>query len=226
MRKDKEIAIDLRKNGKSYKEIRESLKIPKSTLSEWFSGEEWSKDIRKKLTAAAKIESTIRIVELDKIRGQHLSRLYEEARKEAQQELETLKYNPLFIAGMMLYWGEGDKISKNVVRLTNTDADLLQLYLTFLTTACRIPITKIKGHVLVYPDMDERICKAYWSKKVGLPQENFTKSTQILGRHKTRRLTWGICIILVSSSYFKVKILEWLKLFPKELMEKRYYETI
>ncbi len=35
MRKDKEIAIKLRKQGLSYSQIKNKLDIPKSTLSYW-----------------------------------------------------------------------------------------------------------------------------------------------------------------------------------------------
>ena len=102
MRKDKEIAFKMRKNGKSYNEIRTALKIPKATLSDWFSKIDWSNEIAKKLAAAVQKQHTVRLIELDKTRGTHLKHLYEEAREEAKNDLLELKYNPLFIAGLML----------------------------------------------------------------------------------------------------------------------------
>ena len=112
MRKDKEIAFNMRRSGKSYNEIRSALKIPRATLSGWFSKVDWSNDIAKKLAVAVQKQHTVRIIELDKIRGTHLKRAYEEAREEARTDLFELRYNPLFIAGLMLYWGEGDKLTK------------------------------------------------------------------------------------------------------------------
>ncbi|MDO8604295.1 MAG: hypothetical protein Q7K40_02760 [bacterium] len=227
MRKDKEIAFKMRKNGKSYNEIREALKIPKATLSGWFSEINWSKDIAKKLAASVQKQHTIRLIELDRIRGTHLKRAYEEAREEARKEMAELKYNPLFIAGLMLYWGEGDKSSiRNGVRIANTDPSLIKLYIFFLTRACKIPIERIKAHVLIYPDLDATKCIQYWAEASGLPESNFTKCTTIVGRHKTKRLGWGVCLVAVSSTYFKEKMLEWLKMFPSELMNKEYYESI
>lgn len=227
MRKDKEIATDMRRKGKSYNEIRSALKIPKATLSDWFSKIDWSNDIAKKLGAAVQKQHTVRLIELDKIRGAHLKRIYEEARGEAKNDLIELRYNPLFIAGLMLYWGEGDKSTvRNGVRLANTDPQLIKLYVSFLTRACRIPIVRIKAHVLVYPDLDETRCIQYWAEKSGLPISNFTKCTKIVGRHKTKRLSWGVCLVAVSSTYFKEKVLEWLRIFPKELMNNEYYEKM
>ncbi len=226
MRNDKEKAIELRKLGKSYKQIKAELQIPLGTLSEWFSGEDWSERIKKKLVETSKVTSTARLVALDKIRGQHLERVYAEAREEAKAELETLKYNPLFIAGLMLYWGEGDRKTKQQVRLNNSDPELIRLFVVFLENVCRIPSEKIRANVLIYPDIDEASNRRFWSFASGISLGRFTKSIRIQGRHKTARLRYGVCNIVVSSTYFKVKMMEWLKLLPKELMNKGYYESM
>lgn len=223
MRKDKEIAFKMRMGGKSYNEIRTALKIPKATLSNWFSKIDWSNDMSKKLAAAVQKQHTVRLVELDRVRGTRLKHLYEEAREEARNDLLELKYNPLFIAGLMLYWGEGDKLTKYSTAITNTDPDLIRLYVSFLKNACRIPEEKIKAHVLVYPDLNEENCRKYWARESSIKLSHFTKSTTILGRHKTRRMRYGVCMIGISSTYLKVKMLEWLKLLPKELMNEEYY---
>lgn len=226
MRKDKEEAINLRKDGMSYKEIRDRLRIPNSTLSDWFTGEDWSGKIRETLTEAANEKSKVRLLELDRVRGEHLKKVYEEAREEAAKELETLKYNPLFIAGMMLYWGEGDRKSKGSVRLNNADPDLVRLFVLFLRNVCRIPDAKIRAYIHIYPDIDGPSNIRFWSFATGIPMSQFSKNILIQGRHKTNRLRYGVCTAVVSSTYFKVKMLEWLKLFPKQLMDKAYYENI
>ncbi len=226
MRKDKEIGLKLRKSGRSYAEIHAALKIPRGTLSGWFKGVDWSDELKKKLSSRVQMKHTIRLVELNKIRGQRLKKAYEEARKEAKNEFEELKYNPLFIAGLMLYWGEGDKLTKYSTAITNTDPDLIQLYVFFLKNACRIPVDRIRAHVLIYPDLDEGVCRKYWARESGIGLSYFTKSTLIQGRHKTRRLEHGVCMVVISSTYFKVKMLEWLKLLPRELMDEAYYEKI
>lgn len=112
MRKDKEIAIKLRKHGKSYRQIRDEMRIPLSTLSGWFRDADWSKGIARELVQKNLRESAVRIRELNAVRGSNLARVYEEARTEAREEFERLKYHPLFIAGLMLYWGEGGKVTR------------------------------------------------------------------------------------------------------------------
>lgn len=226
MRKDKEIAYNLRTKGKSYRQIREELKVPLSTLSDWFKDIAWSQELAQKLAAQVQIKHTARLVELDRIRGQHLLQAYEEARKEAREDLEVLKYNPLFIAGLMLYWGEGDKASKHQVRLANTDPDLIRLFVVFVRDVCNVPIQKIGISILTYPDIDDVANRAYWSEISGISQEKFLKSILIQGRHKTKRLGHGVCSVFISSAYFKVKMLEWLKLLPDQLMNIQYYANI
>lgn len=223
MRGDRTKATEMRRHGKSYTEIRDALKIPKATLSDWFGKTNWSRNIRGKLTTRAVTANSERIRELDRIRGAHLAKAYKEAREEARKEFEELKYNPLFIAGLMLYWGEGDKVTRHTTRLTNTDAEMIRLFVFFLTHACRVPKERIKASVLVYPDLSMTTCLTYWSKMSGIKRDNFTKCIAIRGRHKTKRLPNGVCIIVVSSSYFKTKILEWMGSLPRELMSREYY---
>lgn len=226
MRSDKESAIVLRKSGLSYKEIETRLRIPKSTLSTWFAGEEWSERIREKLAKSAAKESKVRIQNLNAIRGNRLAQAYATAGREAEEELHELQYNPLFIAGLMLYWGEGDKVTKQVTKLINTDPNLVKLFTIFLTKACRIPERKLKASLILYPDLDKKECLLYWSRVTGIPREQFIKSSVINGRHKTKRLSKGMCIVYVSSSYFKTKMLHWLDAMPKKLMSGSYYENI
>ena len=61
----------------------------------------------------------IAIIELGGVRGKKLTKLYEQARGEAFRELAAYKKNLLFVAGLMLYFGEGDKTTKHQVRLSH-----------------------------------------------------------------------------------------------------------
>ncbi|TSC86961.1 MAG: Uncharacterized protein G01um10148_66 [Parcubacteria group bacterium Gr01-1014_8] len=216
----------MRSEGKSYAEIFHELKIPRSTLSGWLGNLDWSTHIKKRLSILSNVNSTIRLRELNRIRGLHLIRVYEQAKKEAGDEFKRFRYHPLFISGVMLYWGEGDKRSRHHTRLINTDPEMIKLFSLFLRQLCRIPDQKIKAALTIYPDLDEKECRKYWSWKSGIDETNFTKSMIIQGRHKTNRLSYGMCTILVTSTYLKVKMLEWLQTLPQELMKRQYYESI
>ena len=216
----------MRRIGKSYNEIVAALRIPKSTLSGWLAHVDLSRELKQRLQKDRQVGHVIRLQELNKHRGAHLARAYAEARTEAKEEFDTLKYNPLFIAGIMLYWGEGDKLTKYAVTITNSDPILIRLYVFFLENICRVPPAKIKAHVLIYPDLNEETCRLYWASRSHISLSRFTKCTVIQGKQKKRPLKYGVCMVVISSTYFKVKMLEWLKLLPKELMNSRYYENI
>lgn len=224
MRKDKEKALLLRKSGKSYKQIKEELGIPTSTLSDWLRPHQWSKNIKESLSKTANKNSSIRIQRLNNIRGKHLEKLYKEAKIEAFEEFEKLKYHPLFIAGLMIYWGEGDRITRHNVRISNTDPAMIRLFSDFLIKICNSPKDRIKLSLLLYPDLDDEECKEYWSKNTRIPISRFNKSIFITGKHKTKRLQYGVCSIVFTSTYLKQKLLIWLKTLPKEMAGEEYYK--
>lgn len=224
MRKEKNDALKLRKTGKSYNEIRHLLRIPKSTLSDWLRGLNWSQKIKLQLAQKAQKRNTIRLRELNKIHRRYLSEIYKEARAEAEQEFEYFKFHPLFIAGVSIYWGEGDKATKHNLRISNVDPLMIKLFVKFLREICGMPKEKIRANLLLYPDLSEDKCKNFWIKKSGLSNKHFNKSIVIEGRHKTRRIPYGVCNVAATSTYLKEKMFIWLTLLPKEFIKNKYYK--
>ncbi|MBI1985002.1 MAG: hypothetical protein HYS60_02765 [Candidatus Wildermuthbacteria bacterium] len=200
--------------------------IPKSTLSEWLKTSGWSAKVKRTLIQKAKRGHKIRLQELNSIRGQHLIRLYQQARHEAEDEFKDFKFHPAFISGVVIYWGEGERTSRNLIRVANTDPLMIRLFVNFLQEVCGVPKGKIRAHILLYPDLNSMECKNFWVQQSSLPLENFNKSVLIEGRHKTRRLPYGVCYITVCSTYLKQKMDVWLTLLPKELIKKEYYAGV
>jgi len=81
----------------------------------------------------------------------------------------------------------------------------------------KIPEEKIKMNLILYPDLNDDICKKFWSQKTGIKITQFIKSSYIQGRHPTKRLSNGIGIIYVSSRGFKEKLFAWMGLLQKKL---------
>lgn len=209
-------AILLRKEKKSYNEIARELNVSKSTVSYWFRGIDWSRDIQEQLAERMKSISRVRLNHLNDLKRKKWKKVYEDAEIEAIREFETLKDTTLFSAGISLYWGEGDKdFSNGKVRVSNIDCHLLSVFRIFLQETCRVEKEKIKAYLLLYPDLDENTCLEYWEKNVGIAKENFFKSTFIQGKHKTRRLGHGVCSLQVSDKRLKKKVLTWIEMFSK-----------
>jgi hypothetical protein len=216
MRKDKEYVLELRKSGKSYRQIQKETGVSLSTLSEWLKNEPWSTEIGKKLTFHHIEKSKTRILTLNAVRDATLGKIYDEGRHIAKKEYETLKQRRLFTAALVAYWGEGDRTSKHLTRLANSDPAMIVLFWRFLREICLIPQAKISCWLILYPDQDEVFLKNSWVAKTNIPLENFRKATYIQGRSPTKKNRYGVCSIVVPSRFFKEKMLVWLSLISKD----------
>lgn len=218
MRNDKHLAVKLRKKGLSYNKISKKLNIPKSTLSDWFSNKIWSKTIKKELTRRANYIAKKRLLFFVRKRQEEWEKWRESFRENAKRKFPNFINDPLFITGINLYWGEGDsKLKNGMVRLVNTDARMLSLFVKFLKKFCEISNEKILTTMTLYPDLNEEKCKLFWSKSINIPTQQFRKTQFIRGRHPTKKVENGMCTVLVHSRGLKEKIYTWIDLLAKKL---------
>ena len=218
----KEAATKLRKQGKSYKEIAESLNVSKSTLSYWFKKRLWSKDVTNHNTKKALLKSALHMKAMNAERSAQLKKAYRETEKEAGVLFKKYKKDPLFVAGLMLYLGEGDKTTKNnLVRVANVDFNVLQITKLFLEKYCNVKKEQIRFWVLLYPDLKKEVCENIWLDKLDLTKENLYKAQEIQGRHKTKRLIYGVGNIILGDKHLKVKILKWIELLSEDLIKEK-----
>ncbi|MBI4158331.1 MAG: hypothetical protein HY505_01790 [Candidatus Yanofskybacteria bacterium] len=218
MRKDKEEAFELRRQNKSYKQISCGLGIAISTLAGWFKHESWSQEIKNRLSREASLSNPKKLELMAQANRERWKLKHEEYRMAAVKEFEKLKSDPLFLAGIMLYWGEGDKVLKNcIVRLGNSEPEMIRIFNLFLTKSLQISTDKISVWLLLYPDLVDSVQKNFWSKATGLSLDQFKKSIYIKGRHPTKRLSYGVCYISINSRALKERILKWLELCQNHL---------
>ncbi len=192
--------------------------MSKATLSEWFSQKEWSAEIRENLSKKLIQTNAESLKNLNRIRGERLNKLYIEAKDDAETEFQTLKTNPLFLAGMFLYWGEGDKANKYQVRISNSEPAIVKIFLSFLENICGVPKDRIWLSVIGYLDMNINETECFWSEKVSLDRDNFQKTMIIPSRSKVKKLAYGTAVAGVSSRFLKEKVLVWLALLEKEFL--------
>ncbi len=218
MRKDKEKAIQLRQLGKSYKQISNELGVPISTLAFWLKNEPWSQEIKNRLSFQVSWKNPKVLELLAQANRERWKNKHEEYRIAAIKEFPKYKSDPLFLAGIMLYWGEGEKQSKSsVVRLSNSEPEMIKIFNLFLIKVLKISPEKISVWLLLYPDLIDSVQKNFWSRAIGIPLERFKKSIYIKGRHQTKRLSYGVCTIVVNSRALKERILKWLELYQNYL---------
>lgn len=214
MRKDREQAIKLRLAGYSYKQIKTELGVPLATLSGWFKNRDWSREIKAQLASQASLANPETLKSMIRGNSERWKTKREEYRQAAIREFERMKDDPLFLAGVMLYWGEGEKQPKSSkVRLGNSEPEMIKIFYLFLTKRLNISPDKISVWLLLYPDLVEPVMKNLWSKAAGIPIDQFRKATFIKGRQPTKRLSYGVCTIVVSSRALKERMLKWLELY-------------
>lgn len=218
MRNDKSKAIHLRKQGKSYREIVQLLHVSKGTISSWFQNEPWSQKVKTVLSQKAREGARKRMTIIAHKARRERVILYAHHRSVARKTFTKWKKTPLFVAGVIAYWGEGDKsLVNNIIRVTNVDSEMLQLFHQFIAEYLPAVQHKVHAYLILYPDLNDSVCKTHWSKKIGVPIDHFYKSHYIQGRHRTRRLPYGVCTIMIASRAHKEQMLEWVRLMQKEI---------
>lgn len=218
MRKDKELAFELRHQNKSYGEIARKLSIPTSTLSGWFKNQPWSIEIKNRLAQASLFSSPEKLKILAEANRNRWESKREKYRQDAIRQFPNIKDNPIILAGLMLYWGEGDKVIKNSrVKLSNSDPQMLRVFRLFLRHL-EVPENKIRIWLLLYPDLIDSVQKKFWGRAIGVQAEQFRKSIFIKGGHATRRLSYGVGNVEVYSRELKEKIIKWLEMYQDYLL--------
>lgn len=203
-------AIELRQQGATYSDIRVKLNISKSTLSGWLRSYPLTrKQItfleknrkRNKKLAIERFRSTMRMK-----REKRLSILF----KQEKKKWISLNQRELELAGIFLYWGEGNKRLDGPISLNNTDPDVLKFTLYWLKNSLKIPKHKIRIHLHLYSDMDAESEVKYWSRELDVPSTQFTKPYIKLSKRSDidqKGYGHGTCAVAVSNVRLKERIM-------------------
>ena len=81
----------------------------------------------------------------------------------------------LFGLGIGLYWGEGTKASSSSVRLGNSDPNLINAFIKFLTDIYSVDKSKLKFGLQLFTDIDKNIAKNYWISQLNIDDSQFYK---------------------------------------------------
>jgi predicted transcriptional regulator len=212
-----EQAISLRKRGFTLVEIAKYCDISKSTASVWLKGKAFSAEVTKQNLKRAGVENVKRLKLMNKTRQSEREKKYLEAIKAAETEYRHYKKDPLFIAGLMLYVGEGDNTHRRLIRVANARIDVHKIFLHFAIAYLGVPKNKVRFWILLYPDLNEEKCMRKWSRELALPYAQFYKNQVIPGKSKKRTLRFGVGNTIIGSTVLKYKLNRWIELVTKEL---------
>jgi hypothetical protein len=212
-------ALRLRREGFSYNKIKKELGVQKSTLSYWFSKEDWSIKVKRKSLEKLKELSKTTIKKAHKARMSKTEKRHADFRKQARLEYGTLKERRLFNVGLGIYWGEGNKANRSIVSVSNTDPLLMKIVVDFYRKILHIPNDKLRIGLFSYEDLDEDTLKKYWSALLKVPVKQFIKTQTLKGSNTKRTSKYGICSLYFSSTEMSIKIQEWMRCFSQDKRE-------
>lgn len=215
---ERDKAIKLRQEGRTYNEILKSVPVAKSTLSLWLRDIGLAKTQRQKLTAK-KVASQRRGGESRRLmRISQTETIYANCKKDIQQ----ISNRELFLLGIALYWAEGSKKIKGrvgtMIDFANSDPDMLKLFIKWLNTFTDIDKKDInlRLHIHEVHRINENKYKTYWSEYLGVPSEQFMKSNFKKHNPKTKRSNTGenyrglVSVRVKKSTELNRRILGWI----------------
>ena len=207
----KQKVLELRRQGKSYSQIKQELKVSKGSLSLWLKDYPLSKERIRQLRDFSEIRIEKYSQTMKAKRQSRLDRFY----KEEKSKNLPLTKKELFIAGLFLYWGEGMKDIKYPLGIYNTNPQLIKFALYWYKNILNIPLEKITIRLHLYSDMNITEEIKFWSNQLKMPLSRFgnpqIKKTKKAAIFYKGTFGHGTCGLLVNDVRLKEKIMASLK---------------
>lgn len=190
-------------DGMSIKVIAKQLNVAVSSVSRWVRDIALTEKQKKILEYNFKVKNSY---ESRIAGGSAISKKWYDKRLEWQQQgrLDAKNGDWLHTAGCMLYWAEGRKRHNlNVLEFSNSDADMLRLWMRFLVERLGVSKDFISLSINCYTDIHSAAeIEGYWLSVLGLSKERLRKT--IINNNPVRSLrkmnglsAYGTCQITV-----------------------------
>ncbi len=170
-------AFELRREGKSIKEVAKLVGVTKNTASKWL------KDLP--MTEAQKLylEQQMfenghrgRMIGAETNKNKKIQRI-EIAKEEADEKIKNISLNELFYLGLGIYWGEGTKAETSALAVTNSDPRIIRLMIRWFRDCFDVPMQDFSPRVFIsntHRDREEKIL-TFWVAELGIPRSQFKK---------------------------------------------------
>jgi len=164
-------AITLRKQGWSYKEIRQEVPVSKSTLSLWLKDIPLSSTQRERLYTK-QVSILARGSQSQKERRKREIAVIV---KGAENEIKIpISFEAYRLFGVAVYWGEGSK--HGGFSFTNSDPHLVLFMVNWFQNIFGVTQNDLVASLNIYSQQNDKELKQFWSDLTGIPLENFRKS--------------------------------------------------
>ena len=129
-----------------------------------------------------------------------------------------MKYSTRQIIGIIIWWTEGTKAYREKhwqswiypVDVTNTNSDIINLFLDFLRNDIGINESRLKLQLQIHEGDNQEQIENYWSKTTKIPKTTFTK-TIIRPKGNKMGKSMGTCKVRYSDKATYLKLENFLK---------------
>ncbi len=176
---EKKLAIELRKQGKSYKEIISLVPVSKWTLSRWLQKVELTEEQIKRLSDKSRTQGIIS--------GYKSREIWDNKRQTLKDLYRPPIDNPKFMIGLGLYWGEGTKFDASTTSMGSSDWVMLKTFINWINDFFSDDFSHFTvklGHY--YPERDDEI-KRFWSNELEIDLSHFIKSSFSIPKSSQRK---------------------------------------
>lgn len=206
-------AQQMRKEGKSYTEILQILRISKSTVSQWCKDIELTQEQLEKLYSSKKAGALRGSIIAAKNKQQKSLLSSEIKYEEGIREVGLLSQRDRFMAGIAFYISEGTKVNKTVC-FTNSDPLMVKFMVEWFQEFGHVPLLKFRGAIWIHSGLNEKRAKEYWSSLTGIPLSNFYKSYIAERKDKSRKIRkqlheFGVFSFYIGDVMLLRKIMGW-----------------
>lgn len=217
-----ERAHKLREEGKSLKEIADTLGVAKSSASYWLSGhankgafgtmnrQEWLAKIRVRSLEVRRDNSIKRQSIVD-----------ERAKTIAKQLHPSLETKRAILAA--IYWAEGAKTSTGTMCFANTDPLLIKLFITLFRECYVVDESKFRMRLHLHKYHNEAGSKNFWSKLTQIPTNKIGKiywKKESNSGKRYRQNFMGICFVRYNDVHILREIIAYYKALGEDLTSK------
>jgi transcriptional regulator with XRE-family HTH domain len=182
-----------RDEGASIKKIARRLGVSVSSISLWVRDIELSPEQRAALRNKVSGGWSANAVAARRRRNE----------SQAGEHALVREADPLFVAGIMLFWAEGAK-ARNEVCIVNSDPELVRFFARFLRHFYRVPDERFRVGCNLFADhlARQRKIEQFWLDTLELPRSCLRKSivnvySKYSQRKRKGRLPYGTCRLVV-----------------------------
>lgn len=183
------------------------LPVARTTLAGWCEGIDLTSEQPRKSDQRGTERRTRSIDTQWKRRGE-IARPRTQARASADRQIR----DPVWVAGLVLHWGEGSKSDRRL-ELSNSEPAALRLFMAW-TRRFHDPDAAFRAAINLHANNDEPGARQFWAEQLCLdPEQDFTKTfvkPEGTG-HRTKRIPHGVCSVrMLRSTDAWITTMEWL----------------